>query len=154
MSEQDLPIRMRQVFQPLHPAWGIPLRDLRRSLYAEQIMSALIDELQVCEHSAKITAKLGLIQQETSRMRGVAIGHCIRLHFIPDEASTEQERTRQLLLIAMRRADEADEHAERELTGLRKPYVEAEWLRSLGLWHRERRRWLHKALAALAREEE
>lgn len=154
MSEQDLPVRMRQVLQPLHPVWGTPLRDLRRSLYAEQVISALIDELHVCEYSAKMTAKLALIQQETSRMRVVAIGHCIRLHFIPDEAPTEQERTRQLLIMAMRRANEADDHAEGELTGLRKPNVEAEWLRSLELWHRERRRWLHKALAAVAREKE
>ncbi|GMA55985.1 hypothetical protein C7445_10567 [Alicyclobacillus sacchari] len=151
MSEPGVPVPIRQSRRPIHPVWGISLRDLRRSLYAEQVMSALVDELQAKEYGANVLSPLVVTQLETSRLRIVAVGHCIRLHFIPTEASTEQERTRQLLMETIRRTDLADVRAQDELTVLVQSGVEADWLHSLQLWHRERRRWLHSAFAALER---
>lgn len=135
-----------------HPVWGQSLRALRRSAYADQIVASMVDEWRQSEDFGDAVATHQLVDtsKQTGYYRSTAIGHCIRLHFIPSTQADEVAVLLPSLVCALYLAQLADRTSKRALRAMPFPPTEgASWPDMVRFWHRERTVWLKVAANSL-----
>lgn len=135
---------------PPHPIWADPLRDLRRSLYAEQIFCSLTSEMRAFPAFAEQPAldELHKENYETSYHRNTACGHLTRLYFAPPAAVEEFDRLTVMAIACVYNSRKHDKLAQAQFEALvASDPVDQAWLQLAMCWHLERKRWLKVAAA-------
>lgn len=144
----------------LHPVWGNGLRSLRRSIYANQILSSVVEEWLTIEVFQDAVEQSGVSDklERASALRTMAIGHLIRLHFIPAAVDEETDRLTPLLVQNLYEARAMDAEVETCIQKLHENGALPEsWYHLAMLWSRQQRHWLkitRRALREVISEDE
>lgn len=131
--------------QTMHPIWGLSMRALRRSLYANQVLSSIVHEWIAMNPMRDATLRSGLVGavNESSAKRNTAIGHMIRLHFVPSAVVDEVQRLTSLVVQEMSDTRETDRAVADILAALSASGdVPDAWYQLAVMWSVEQRRWL------------
>lgn len=136
----------------VHPVWGNALRTLRRSIYANQILSSVVEEWLTMEALQVAVEKSGVADKvvSSSSLRTMATGHLVRLHFIPGAVDEEIDRLTPLLVQNVYEARAMDAEVETCIQQLREAGALSEsWYHLAMLWSRQQRHWLKMTRQAL-----
>ncbi|WP_067617389.1 hypothetical protein [Alicyclobacillus acidiphilus] len=135
-------------------AWDLPLRYIRRSVYADQVCASFVEEWSQHSGLREYVARtsLGQAQRDANFYRNLVLGYCIRLHFIPDDGTPERVSIYRSLIPSLYLARNADERAQEALSHMAESaHWNEAWSDPTAFWHRERMRWLARTAWAVRR---
>lgn len=136
----------------MHPIWGLGMRALRRSLYANQVLSSIVHEWTIIDNLQVATASSGICTavDDSGSRRNAAVGHMIRLHFVPAAVTDEVDRLTRLVVKELSEIRLADEMVDGILHALvSSGELPDSWYQLAALWSGEQRRYLRISKRAL-----
>jgi len=132
----------------MHPVWGPTLKYLKRSVYGEQVLLSIVEEM-IGQADGENKATWLQVQDACRGSvyhRNGAAGHLVRLHFANPADKAEVQGLVAHTIACLYSAKQADKEAETHLLAFPRADDERHaWYSLAAKWHSQRKYWLAAA---------